>query len=223
MVNKYLITSIILLSAFVILSVIVSPKVNLGIKNSIVGIDNTLFLKINNSHYPAINQFMIYLTQYGREVFWTLTIGFLFIFGGKAGKKTAIVMAVSMVVLILLGSVAKDIIERPRPMIPVADRLITADTEFAFPSGHAVIVSAGAAVALVLFRGSFKKLALSILLTSEAVLVCISRVYIGGHYPLDVIGGIFLGVGISFLFLWKEKEIELLYSQFGKLFKKRPT
>ena len=48
-----------------------------------------------------------------------------------------------MLVLIPIGIFAKEVVERPRPAIPSADFLIQPDTEFSFPSGHAVIVSAG--------------------------------------------------------------------------------
>jgi membrane-associated phospholipid phosphatase len=153
---------------------------------------------------------MIWLTHFGREVFWPIAIISLFIFGGWTGKKTAVVIAISMLVLIPLGVVAKDIVARPRPVIPKSDFLIAADKEYAFPSGHALIVSAGAAGALLLFRDTPRKLVISIILAIEAALVCISRVYVGGHYPLDVIGGILLGVGVSLIFVGIEKRIESL-------------
>jgi undecaprenyl-diphosphatase len=148
---------------------------------------------------------MIYLSWYGREVFWILAILFLFIFGRKTGRKTAFVMFISMIVLIPIGIITKEIIERPRPVIPESDFLITADSEYSYPSGHALIVSAGATVALVLMRGSPIQFLVTLLLTTEAASVCFSRVYVGGHYPLDVLGGILLGVGVSFVILWKEK------------------
>jgi len=159
---------------------------------------------------------MIYLTQYGRETFWILVIFFLFIFGKKTGKKTAVVMSISIIVLIPIGMITKEFIERPRPIVPETDFLIAADPEYAFPSGHALIVSSGAAVALVLMRGSSIQVIVALLLTTEAALVCLSRVYVGGHYPLDVFGGILLGVGVSFVFIWREKDLEYLYSQINK-------
>ena len=87
-------------------------------------------------------------------------------------------------------------------------------------AGEALIVSAGAAIALALSRNTPRRLAISILLAIEAALVCISRVYVGGHYPLDVVGGILLGVGVSFIFVGMEKRIELLIMPIVKILKK---
>ena len=162
---------------------------------------------------------MIWLTEYGREVFWIVVILLMFIFGGWSGRKTAIIIAISILVLIPLGTIAKDIIARYRPAIPKSDFLIAADNDYSFPSGHAVVVSAGAAVALALFRDTYKKLAISVLLAIEAAFVCISRVYVGGHYPLDVLGGILLGVGVAFIFVGIEGHLESLYLSMRKISK----
>ena len=159
---------------------------------------------------------MVLLTNYGREVFWPVAIILLFVLGGWTGKKTAIVIAISMIVLIPIGAISKDLIARPRPTIPKSDYLIAADSEFTFPSGHALIVSAGATVALLLFNNTLRKLGISIALTVEAALVCISRVYVGGHYPLDVVGGILLGVGVALIFVGVDKSIEALITPLRK-------
>ena len=97
---------------------------------------------------------------------------------------------------------------RPRPLIPKEDIILTADAEYAFPSGHVLIVSANAAVALALFRFTRKQRIISMLLPFEATIVCVSRIYVGAHYPLDVIGGVLLGVGIAFILIGSEKKID---------------
>ena len=75
---------------------------------------------------------MIWLTEFGREVFWPLVMILLFVFDGWAGKKTAVIIAISMLVLIPLGVLAKDLVARSRPAIPKSDFLIAADKEYAF-------------------------------------------------------------------------------------------
>jgi membrane-associated phospholipid phosphatase len=159
---------------------------------------------------------MVLLTEYGREVVWVVTGILLFVFGGSIGRKTAVVMAIAMLVLIPLGSIAKDVVGRHRPVVPSNEFLMASDNDFSFPSGHAVIVSAGAAVLLVLYRDSYKKLAFSLGLTAEAALVCYSRIYVGGHFPLDVLGGIFLGVGVAFIFIAINKRIDQILHRLAK-------
>ena len=218
--NKYHITSIIILALFVVLAILVSPLANNN--QGIVAKDTSAFLKVNDSHVTFLNKIMIYLTEYGREAFWIMTIILLFIFGGIAGKKTAIVLALAFIVLIPIGFVAKEVVHRPHPTIPESDFLLAQDpNEYSYPSGHATIVSAGAAIALALFRDSKRKLAISLALTAEAALVCISRVYVGGHYPLDVVGGILLGVGISFLFVGATKQVEKITQTVTRILKRK--
>lgn len=218
MLNKYHITSIIILALFVILSLLVSPLVNNN--HDLIANDTSAFLKVNDSHIAFLNNIMICLTKFGREAFWIVTIILLFILGGMGGKKTAIVLALAFIVIIPIGYAAKDLVQRERPVVPDSDVILAQDSDFSFPSGHATIVSAGAAIALALFRDSKRKLAISLALTAEAALVCISRVYVGGHYPLDVVGGILLGVGISFLFIGATKKVERITQSITKILKR---
>ena len=205
--NFFFLTSIISLSIFVLLAISVSPRINE--RSSLVAKDYSLFLTVNNLHYGLVlNELMIWMTLYGRDIVWIMVIVMFFIFGGLLGKKIAVTIGLSILVLTFLVPVIKNLVERPRPLVPQVDFLLAADKEYAFPSGHATIVAAGVAVVLELFRGSARRTFISIILSIEAALVCISRVYVGAHYPLDVLGGILLGIGVSFIFVGSIKYIE---------------
>jgi len=205
--NFFFLTSIILLSIFVLLALSISPRFNWS--DSLVAKDYSLFLTVNNLHYGLVlNELMIWMTLYGREIVWIVVIIMFFVFGGWLGKKIAVTIGLSILVLTFLVPVIKNLVERPRPLVPQADFLLAADKEYAFPSGHATIVAAGVAVVLALYRGSARRTFISIILSFEVVLVCVSRVYVGAHYPLDVLGGILLGIGVSFIFVGSIKSIE---------------
>src|SRR5919108_6257091 len=106
-VNQYTAISIALLAVFIILAIMVSPKVNLGLLNlPLIKEDTVIFLQVNKSHYAPLDQFMVLMTQYGRELVWSIVIVVLFVFGGSRGKKTATIMALAMIVLIPMGIVS---------------------------------------------------------------------------------------------------------------------
>lgn len=64
-----------------------------------------------------------------------------------------------------------------------------------FPSSHAVN-AAGAALVLVYFFTYLWPLAASL-----AVLICYSRIYVGAHYPLDILAGAIVGLLLALLVL----------------------
>ncbi len=214
--------SLALLVSFIVLTVIISEGISDNSGNiypAIIESDKMTYIQVNTPHFEPLNQIMLLFSQYGRGVAWTLAGVILFIFGGWTGKKTAIVMAITMLILIPIGTIAKDIVGRLRPSMLEAELLMAPDTGYSFPSGHAVIASSGAALMLALYRGSYKKLAVSIGLAVEAALVCISRVYVGDHYLLDIAGGIFLGVGVALLFISITKRVEQFLQPLTKMLK----
>lgn len=161
---------------------------------------------------------MVLLTNYGREVVWGLVVVVLFLVGNRHTKLLAVELALLFVAGIVVGDVAKAVYYRPRPYLedPAAIILrVAGDLESAYPSGHALIVSIGAAFCVARFRHK----TVAAVLAFEAALVCYSRVYVGLHYPLDVVGGVFLGVAIALIgslaiekYLWRfiEKLVEPL-------------
>lgn len=90
----------------------------------------------------------------------------------------------------------KPLIARPRPY-HVLEELITLTHrphDFSFPSGHTTAVFA---VAGVLFFCCPRKYGIPAILF--AVLVGLSRIYLGIHFPTDVLMGAFIGMFISYL------------------------
>lgn len=202
------------------MGVMLSPK--LGYQNQeVIEFDEAMSSFIYNSHSNLIDHFMIVLSTYGREIVWVAVIVFMSIFTGRKGKKIAIIMIISFLIIMPLNILFKYLFERPRPSIEVQELDILPKNDFGYPSGHASIVSGGAAILLILFRKE-KELLFSLILAAEAALVCISRIYVGDHFLFDVVGGILLGVGISLLSISFSRYLDPVIVGVRKYFDKAP-
>lgn len=202
--NKIFFLTIACFASFILLSFIVINKSNNIYFNNIINVDISLFIAINEFQVKLpteLDQFMIVITLYGREIFLPFVLILIFIFGGKNGRKTVIITGISILMLIPIVSITKDYIERPRPFVPDLDTLMSVDTNYSFPSGHSTLIVAGSVTTLILFKGNKYTKILPIVLVIDAGLVCFSRIYVGVHYPFDVLGGFFLGSGISLLII----------------------
>lgn len=202
------------------MGVMLSPK--LGYQNQdVIEFDEAMSSFIYNSHSNLIDHFMILLSTYGREIVWVAVIVFMSIFTGWKGRKIAIIMIISFLIIMPLNILFKYLFERPRPSIEVQELDILPKNDFGYPSGHASIVSGGAVILLILFRKE-KELLFSLILAAEAALVCISRIYVGDHFLFDVVGGILLGVGISLLSISFSKYLDPVIVGVRKYFDKAP-
>jgi membrane-associated phospholipid phosphatase len=107
---------------------------------------------------------------------------------------TLAALAVTLAGAIALQDLVKSLVGRPRPQV---GQLVATATGYAFPSGHATQVAAvAAALALLTSRAAVWRSAKGVAWTIAvliSVMVGFSRVYLGVHWPTDVIAGSVLG------------------------------
>src|SRR5690554_5624105 len=149
----------------------------------------SILLFFQNISSPFLDNLAQFITMFGEE---TLFIVFIVLFLWCFSKKRGFVIFSTLFSALIGMSVLKAVIKYPRPfqVSPeiAAKRLATA-TGYSFPSGH----STGAASFYSALALSYKKKALSILAALMILLVGLSRLYLGVHWPLDVFGGWTLG------------------------------
>jgi undecaprenyl-diphosphatase len=153
-----------------------------------------LFLFNQGLHCLVLDIFMNTITQMGSYVF-SIAVPLILMFSGQetlvvTGGRMAIVLIVSQTVVFLV----KRLVHRPRPFKVVSNiinqKLTTCP--YSFPSGHTCAAFSLAYVMAASFPG------LGLISFSLASLVGLSRVYLGVHYPTDVIVGVMTAYG-SFL------------------------
>ena len=213
--NKYLVSSIIVFGIFIVFTLLVY---NDGIKLHDNSSEDSFFYEFDTgglqarSYFfsPVVTEFMNILSDFGREYFWIIVPILLFVFGGIDGRIAAITILISFILVIPLTTLVKDLVDRDRPHVYYETSVNKLPVDESYPSGHASMVSAGALAALFSLRKCPRQKLISSLLVIEAGLVCLSRLYLGVHYPTDLIGGILLGSGAALLVTSAHKMIERL-------------
>jgi undecaprenyl-diphosphatase len=164
-------------------------------------IDNAVFYFFNRTiANPVTDALMPFITN---EKHWSLPIAVIWmglvLFGGKKGRITALLVAVILLFTDqIVNSVIKPLVGRERPCFTLdhVRLLIPQPHSRSFPSSHAANISAMAALFTVRYR---KYAGLYI---ATALLICISRMTVGVHYPSDVVSGALAGAGFTAGILW---------------------
>lgn len=160
-------------------------------------LDGNILLWIQeNLRSDLLTPIVIFVTNLGKAGFiWIiLSIGMMI---PKKTRETGIMCALALIIFVLLNNwILKNLVERPRPydMIPQLIPLVPRLHDFSFPSGH---TASSFAVATVIYKKLTKCFSIPIL--SLAILIGLSRLYLGVHYPTDVIFAMFEGIFIGCL------------------------
>ena len=149
--------------------------------------DRSLLEAINTTSSPLSDSFFVGVTDLGGVVgIITLTLIGLAVLLTKRRYQSAVILAASVAGAAAINLVLKFMFERVRP--DLWQQLIT-ETSYSFPSGHAMITSVLAfAVIAIAWKTRYRITAIVVAL-GFMVVISYSRLYLGVHYPTDILAG----------------------------------
>ncbi|CAN5628854.1 phosphatase PAP2 family protein [soil metagenome] len=173
--------------------------------------DATILRFVAQFRRPWLDGLAIDLTALGSPIvvaLFTLALGAVLLL--KSDRRGAAILVLTSLVSAAAVVVSKTLFDRPRPS--VVPRLVEV-TGLSYPSGHSLGSAAVFLTAAIIMArhfpvrtGRLGSLAVTAVLVS---LIGASRVYLGVHYPSDVLGGVLLGtawtVFMSILLRWLDR------------------
>ena len=161
---------------------------------------------------PILDPIMIFITTLGNGgIFWILLTLVLLL--NKRTRHLGITCALSLILMLFINNIfIKNIVARTRPyeVIEGLTILVSKPVDFSFPSGH---TASSFAVAVVLMKECKSKWKYAALVL--AILIAFSRLYVGVHYPTDVLGGLILGTLYAFIAMFIINRIKFPDKLFG--------
>ena len=174
-----------------------------GLTGGVVGADRATVDVLHDHAFPELTRVAVAITDLGG----TAVVAWLCAFGAVAlcwrrqwGSACALVTSVAATQLVV--ALVKGAVQRPRP---AGSEALVHAAGSAFPSGHAATAAAlYGALALIAhdrLSGRPRALAVGAALTL-ALMIGVTRVYLGAHYPTDVLAGWLLGSAVAAASWW---------------------
>jgi len=165
--------------------------------SSLLAFDRLVFNALNGLHAPWLEPIVIAASYLGvGGAIWFATALLLFFSPSRRPAAWRLILGI-LLAQITVDLVLKPIIGRDRPFVGHDEIrvLLMPGATPSFPSGHATQAIVGAAAA------SLAVPSLRIAWWSLAAVIAVSRIFVGAHFPLDVLAGILLGAFLARLVL----------------------
>jgi undecaprenyl-diphosphatase len=172
-------------------------------------IDVSLLYAANGAHHPLLDAVMLFVTDIKKTGILLLLVwlGLLWKGGGKGRTVALLLLPLILMTDQLSSQVLKELFDRLRPCEALEGvRAIDGCRHSpSFPSSHAVNNFAAATLFALHYRRWVPWLAFGL-----AALVSYSRIYLGLHYPSDVLGGAVIGIVCALAVVWAYGRLSLL-------------
>lgn len=150
---------------------------------------------VNKIQFPLLDKIMIFFTSLGNAGIIWIVIGIVLVLR-KETRQLGVLLLTALFITAALGEgILKNLIKRERPfeIVNSLKLLIPAPISYSFPSGHTA--SSFTAFGVFYFMNFRYKWCVLIL----ASLIAFSRIYLNVHWTTDIIGGILLGLTVSYI------------------------
>ena len=165
--------------------------------------DEPIMLALHRLGQPWLDALFMAITRTG-DILVVLPIAAMFIYLWRRSEKiTAVLMLISLGIAQLISLLNKSRFGRTRPDVfpPLVD-----EHTASFPSGHTLTaVAVYGLIAVLLWQRGHRFLA--ILSAIWVLLIALSRVYLGAHYPSDVLASLALGTILIILILFIDQRL----------------
>lgn len=168
--------------------------------NQLLQLDGQILLLIQNHlRFAEINPAVIFITKLGNSGFIWVVLSIILLFPKKTRRAGILSLVALLGSLCITNFFLKNYVARVRPyeVVQGLNCLVDKAVDWSFPSGHA---SAGFASAVVIYKSRPKRLGIPCMIL--AFLIALSRLYVGIHYPSDVICGAIIGTLIGLIVFW---------------------
>lgn len=173
--------------------------------------DILIFIQ-ENLRADWLTGFMKAVTSLGNMGWFFIALGIALLIYPKTRKYGGLVLAALLLDFIILNLGMKNLVHRVRPYDQFSDiiLLVPKEHDFSFPSGHSGASFASACVLCMTLPKEKKKW--GYLLLALAFVIAWSRLYVGVHFPTDVLAGMAIGflcalaVAVLYRKYWENKE-----------------